>query len=282
MTRSPIPSGPWQKCGGWRSGRRFALLILVLAATTPTACGPPQVELEETYAGVEGDAVFDHSVLSRLLAQHVDAEGLVDYTALADDSDELDGYVASLADAPFDEMGRDERLAFLIDAYNAFTLRLILDHYPIDSIKSIPADQRWDAVRWKLPDGTFSLNQIEHQLIRPNFREPRAHFALVCAAIGCPILRREAYTGAMLEEQLEEQARSTNTSERWVRYEPGDGVIRLTRLYDWYGNDFEQVAGSVLAFVARYRDDLAADLAAGHEPGIEFLDYDWSLNGQSP
>lgn len=262
--------------------RRFtrSILLLALATAAPAACGPPRVQLEETYANVDGDAVFDHSIFSRLLSEHVDGEGRVDYAALGTESDDLDGYIASLAEAPLERMGRDERLAFLIDAYNAFTLRLILDHYPIDSIKSIPADQRWDAVRWKLPQGTVSLNQIEHELIRPNFREPRVHFALVCAAVGCPILRREAYTGARLEEQLEDQARSTNTSDRWVRYRKGDETIRLTRLYDWYGSDFEQVASSVLGFVARYRDDLATDLAAGHEPRIRFLDYDWSLNRQ--
>ncbi len=259
-----------------RSAAPVVVPLLLVAA----ACGPPQVELEETYAGLEGDAVFDHSTFDRLLATHVDTEGLVDYAALAEGSGALDRYVASLARAPFDDMGRDERLALLINAYNAFTLRLILDYYPIDSIRSIPAAERWEAERWELPTGTFSLNQIEHELIRPNFREPRIHFALVCAAIGCPVLRQEAYTGAALEEQLEEQTRATHSKERWVRYERGAEVIHLTRLYDWYGGDFEQVAGSVLAYVARYRDDLAADLAAGHEPEIEFLDYDWSLNDQ--
>ncbi|MDX1643875.1 MAG: DUF547 domain-containing protein, partial [Thermoanaerobaculia bacterium] len=245
---------------------RSASLVVLLLLPIAAGCGPPQVELEETYAGLEGDAVFDHSAFDRLLATHVDTAGLVDYAALAEDSSALDRYVASLAEAPFDDMGRDERLALLINAYNAFTLRLILDYYPVDSIRSIPASERWEAERWELPTGTFSLNQIEHELIRPNFREPRIHFALVCAAIGCPILRQEAYTGAALEEQLEEQTRFTHSRERWVRYERGAEVIHLTRLYDWYGGDFEQVAGSVLAYVARYRDDLAADLAAGHEP----------------
>lgn len=255
-----------------------ALLALALLGAAAVACGPPQVDLEETYADLEGDAVFDHSAFSRLLAEHVDAEGRVDYGALADHSDALDDYVASLAAAPWEEMGRDERLALLINAYNAFTLRLILDHYPIDSIKSIPADERWEAERWELPTGRFSLNQIEHEIIRPNFREPRIHFALVCAAVGCPVLRREAYTGPRLDRQLEEQARFTHAHEGWVRYQRGAEVIRLTRLYDWYGGDFEQVAGSVLAYVAQYRADLATDLAAGHEPQIRFLDYDWSLN----
>lgn len=255
-------------------------LVLASLLVAAAACGPPQVELEETYAGLEGDAVFDHSAFGRLLAEHVDADGLVDYRALSANSDALDRYIDSLAEAPFDDMGRDERLALLINAYNAFTLRLILDYYPIDSIRSIPSDERWEAVRWELPDGTFSLNEIEHERIRPNFREPRIHFALVCAALGCPILRQEAYSGARLEEQLEQQTRFTHSSERWVRYERGAEIIHLTRLYDWYAGDFEQVAGSAVAYVARYRDDLATDLAAGHEPEIRFLDYDWSLNAQ--
>ena len=123
--------------------------------------------------------------------------------------------------APIDELGRDERLALLINAYNAFTLRLILDHYPVASITDIPADQRWDAVRWRLAGETYSLNQIEHELVRPNFREPRIHFALVCAAVGCPPLRTEAYTGELLEEQLEGQTRYSHAHDRWLRYRTG-------------------------------------------------------------
>ncbi len=264
----------------------IALVIAVLAVVLPGGLrglvarwfGPPQVELAETHAGESGQATFDHSDFDRLLAAHVDDEGYVDYAALAADTSSLDAYIAVLAEAPFDALGRDAKLALLINAYNAFTLRLILDHYPVDSIKDIPAAQRWDAVRWTVAGGTWSLNQIEHELIRPNFREPRIHFALVCAAIGCPVLRTEAYTGERLEEQLEDQTLFTHDSLRWVRYRAGAETIELTSLYDWYRGDFEQVAGTVLDYVARHDEALASDLANGYRPEIRFLDYDWSLN----
>ena len=127
---------------------------------------------------------------------------------------------------------------------------------------------------------TVSLNQIEHEQIRPAFKEPRIHFALVCAAVGCPPLRREAYSADRIEEQLEAQARYVHTHGRWFHLDPGGKVLRLTRLYDWYGSDFEQVSGSVLRFAARYSPALQAELEAGREPRIEFLDYDWSLNSR--
>jgi Protein of unknown function, DUF547 len=240
--------------------------------------GPPQVALTESYEATQGEATFDHSTFDGLVSTYVDDAGYVDYEGLAADTSALDAYIASLADAPFDALGRDAKLGLLINAYNAFTLRLILDHYPVDSIKDIPSAERWEAVRWNVAGGTWSLDQIEHQLIRGNFREPRIHFALVCAAVGCPPLRNEAYVGERIDEQLESQTVYTHSHDRWLRYEPGADTIGLTSLYDWYGGDFVQVAGSVLAFVARYDEDLARELAAGHEPKIRFLDYDWSLN----
>jgi hypothetical protein len=252
----------------------------ILRSALTRLFGPPQVELAETHAGAQGKAVFDHADFDRLLSQHVDGDGLVDYASLNAQAAELDAYIARLEAAPFEELGRDERLALLINAYNAFTLRLILDHYPTESIRDIPDKQRWDAVRWSVAGGVYSLSQIEHELVRPNFREPRIHFALVCAAIGCPPLRTEAYEGARLEEQLAGQTSFTHDNDRWVRYERGADALQLTSLYDWYGDDFKQVAGSVIEFVAAQRPDLAADLEAGHEPKIRFLSYDWSLNVQ--
>jgi hypothetical protein len=242
--------------------------------------GPPRVELAESFGDESGGATFDHSRFDTLLAGHVDADGFVDYAGLTTEVAELDAYIASLADAPLEELGRDERLALLINAYNAFTLRLILDHYPLASIKDIPAARRWEDARWRLGGQAHSLDQIEHRLIRPNFREPRIHFALVCAAVGCPPLRAEAYSGARLEEQLDEQARYTHAHDRWLRYRPRGATIELTSLYDWYRGDFEQVAGSILAYAARYDERLARDLAEGHQPRVRFLDYDWSLNEQ--
>lgn len=241
--------------------------------------GPPKATLHEAYANTPTGAVFDHSAFDAVLKAHVSATGgFVDYGALKQDAGGLDGYIAAIGKADVDTLGRDERLAFLINAYNAFTLRLILDHYPVDSIKDIPSDQRWDAKRWTIAGGTYSLNQIEHELIRPKFAEPRVHFALVCAAIGCPPLRSEAYTGSRLEEQLSDQSRYVHSHARWFRLDEAKGELSLTALYDWYGGDFTQKASSVVAYAAQYSPDLVRLINAGKEPRVTFLDYSWKLN----
>jgi uncharacterized membrane protein YdjX (TVP38/TMEM64 family) len=176
--------------------------------------GPPRVTLREAYATKPDGPAFDHSAYDKLVKAHVAPGGWVDYEGLKKDAEHLDSYLRSLADALFDDLGRDQKLALLLNAYNAFTLRLILDYYPVDSIRSIPAEKRWDAKRWQIGGYTWGLNQIEHEQIRPKFREPRVHFALVCAAIGCPPLRSEAYTADRLEEQLEDQARYVHGHKR--------------------------------------------------------------------
>lgn len=242
--------------------------------------GPPATKLQEQFAHAKGTARFDHSLLDGLLRRHVDAGGLVDYDALAGESSQLDEYLQAVASAQTSDLGRDERLALLLNAYNAFTLRLILDHQPLDSIHDIPGAQRWDDVRWNFAGQTFSLNQLEHEQIRPNFKEPRIHFALVCAAVGCPPLRSEAYLAERLEDQLQAQTMYVHTHARWFRYDASAQRVQLTQLYNWYGGDFEQVAGSVLEHAAKYVPDLKRALASGRQPEVEFLDYDWALNRQ--
>jgi hypothetical protein len=241
--------------------------------------GPPVVAMAEVHTGSsEGATTFDHSALGALLAAHVDADGRVDYAGLEGRREELRGYLAAVGTADPQALGRDELLALLINAYNAFTLELILEHYPVGSIRDIPEDRRWKAQRWTIGGESHSLDRIEHERIRGEFREPRIHFALVCAAEGCPPLRAEAYVGARLDAQLDDQMRRVHGDRRWIRYEPGAERIELTALYEWYAGDFEQVAPSVLDYVARYRDDLAGDLAGGHVPAVRYLEYDWSLN----
>jgi len=241
--------------------------------------GPPRVTLAESYQPNPDGPTFDHSTFDGLLQTHVSAEGgWVDYGGLADGVDALDRYITALADAPVDQMGRDQRLALLINAYNAFTLRLILDHAPLASIRDIPPAERWEATRWTVGGHTWSLSQIEHERIRPHFADPRIHFALVCAAVGCPPLRNEAYRAERLDAQLDDQARYVHTHDRWFEFDsPGD-ALQLTSLYDWYGSDFAQSAGSAVAFAARYSPSLARALDDGRRPVVRFLDYDWSLN----
>jgi uncharacterized membrane protein YdjX (TVP38/TMEM64 family) len=242
------------------------------------ALGPAPVSSAEAYAFAPGVASFDHSRFDALLRTHVDAEGLVDYAGLKGAHAELDAYIGSLAAAPFENLARDEKLALLINAYNAFTLRLVLDHWPLASIRDIPTEQRWDARRWRLAGETLSLNQIEHERIRPRFQEPRIHFALVCAARGCPPLRPEAYTGARLESQLLDQARRVHSDGRWLRFDPSTGELRLTELYKWYGSDFRRVAASVSEYVALHAPPVRSALDAGRRVEILWIPYDWSLN----
>jgi uncharacterized membrane protein YdjX (TVP38/TMEM64 family) len=241
--------------------------------------GPPSVTLAEKYEEKPGPKI-DHGVFDTLLRKHVDEQGRVDYVGLKQHAAQLDAYIATLGTAPVAELGRNERLALLINAYNAFTLRLILDHAPLKSIKDIPAEQRWDAKRWLLGGETVSLTQIEHEMIRPNFREPRIHFALVCAAKGCPPLRNEAFTAEKLDEQLESQTRYVHSHAAWFQFDPKQNVLKLTSLYKWYGDDFRQVSGSVPAFAAQYSDELKRALDAGQPVREEFMDYDWSLNAK--
>ena len=245
--------------------------------------GPPRATLTEAYDRKPDGPTFDHAAFDELLKDHVDDNGWVDYAALAEDAKKLDGYISALAGAPFDEMSRNERLALLINAYNAFTLRLILDYWDdgkLQSIMKIPAAKRWDDRRWKVGSHLWSLNQIEHEQIRPKFVEPRVHFALVCAAASCPILRNEAYHADRIDQQLEDQARYAHSHDRWLRFDAERNVVNLTPLYDWYHGDFEQVAGGVLEYAARYSPQLKEAIDAGRAPRIKWLEYDWKLNSK--
>lgn len=282
------PAWPWPTL----ANAAAALLLLASAAwatarqdavqrTVERFLGvPPKVAAVEAYQPRPGGPTFDHSTLSGLLEKHVDSAGWVDYQGLQNHTAELQQYLDRLADAPFEQLGRDEKLALLINAYNAFTLQLILEHYPLESIRDIPQQKRWEAERWQVGRHTWSLNQIEHEQIRPKFREPRIHFALVCAAVGCPPLRTEAYTGKRLEEQLTDQADYVHSHPRWFRFDPEREVVQLTKLYDWYRGDFTQQTASVLDYAARFSPELREALEAGRRPDIQWLKYDWRLNSQ--
>lgn len=235
--------------------------------------GPPSAPMQERYAD-SGQATADHSAFDALLREHVHGLG-VDYAGLKTDERALDAYIADLGALSFGALSRDEKLAALINAYNAFTLKLIVEHAPQDSIKDIPSSERWDAVRWTFAGQAVSLSALEHDWLRTRFVEPRIHFAINCASVGCPPLRAEAYSGALLEAQLEEQARLLHATDRWLRIE--GGVVHLTPLYLWYADDFTQVAGNSLAYAARYRPELADGPWR-----IAWQSYDWSLNGAMP
>jgi hypothetical protein len=283
------PSTSHQASKSPKVGRWTVLVVAIVAMATIAAFlpfenliarffGPPRVELKEAYANNASGPSFDHSAFDTLLQRYVDADGWVDYIGLKTNVAELDQYLESVAAAPLEAMGRDAKLALLINAYNASTLKLILDHQPINSIQDIPDEERWDAVRWNIGGNLWSLNQIEHEQIRPKFVEPRVHFALVCAALSCPPLRNEAFTTTRLEQQLQKQAQYVHDHATWFKYDPDASTASLTKLYSWYGDDFTQVAGSPLEFASRYSPPLERTLADGMTPAIEWLPYEWDLN----
>ncbi len=275
----------------WGATVTFGIAVVLLAAAGTAwlqrdairaRLGPPTVVLAEAYQDTGQDTAppFDHSVFDTLLRKHVDGDGWVDYQGLDTDAARLDAYLEAVAAAPFDRMSRDEKLALLINAYNAATLRLILDFRPLESIKDIPAAKRWDHRRWVVGGRTMSLNDIEHEEIRPKFKEPRIHFALVCAAVGCPILGNEAFVAERLDAQLDARMRYAHTHDRWLEFDADSGVLRLTKLYDWYGGDFTQSGDTVEAYAAQYAPTLEQALDAGRRVKIRWLAYDWDLNGR--
>ena len=208
-----------------------------------------------------------HAGFDALLKKHV-SNGLVDYVGLKKDAVALDGYVQSLAavsKGEFKAWTRDERLSFLINLYNAVTLKIILSHHPLKSIKNINGGSGpWKDALVPLFGKTTTLDALENEVIRPEFKEPRIHFALVCAAIGCPPLRKGAFTATALETQLSEQAKTFLSQ---VEKNRRDGsTFYLSPIFDWYGKDFP---GGPAKWVAPW---------LGNGSSIKFTEYDWSLN----
>ena len=245
--------------------------------------GASESQAAATGEGEQGGATFDHAPFDALLSAHVNQDaGRVDYKGLKKEEAALDAYLETIASADLDALSQEERFAFLINAYNAYTLKLILQNYP--GIKSI-RDQKepWKQESWEVAGETVSLDTIEHERLRPTYKDPRIHFAVNCASIGCPPLRKEAYVASKLDEQLEAAARETLQNERYVKVK--GGKLHVTALMDWYGDDFvnpewEPAAQTLPEFVAKYaRDDVKAFIKEKDDkPKVSFLDYDWKLN----
>jgi hypothetical protein len=259
-------------------------------------------------AGAQAPAGFDHShaAWTALLKKHVlETDGgrasRVRYAGFAADRAALEAYLASLervSEAEFRAWTRAQRMAFLINAYNAHTVAKVLQRYP--DLKSIRDFGRVIGNPFKdrfftLLGRPASLDDVEHGMLRRpgDYDDVRAHYALNCASIGCPMLRAEAYIAARLGEQLEDQARRFLSDRSRNRYDAASGRLQVSRIFDWFAEDwkrgtrnFDQSAApiaSLEAYFARYAALLAADeagrarVAAGRAP-VEFLDYDWTLN----
>ncbi|HWM44520.1 MAG TPA: DUF547 domain-containing protein [Burkholderiales bacterium] len=233
---------------------------------------------------------FDHAhkAWDGLLRKHV---GLIDggkasrldYAAIAQERAALRGYLDGLSrvsEAEFQAWSRPERMAFLINAYNAYTVEKVLTRYP--SLKSI-----WDFGRFfanpfrdpffSLLGGRMSLDTLEHEILRKKYSDPRIHYAVNCASVGCPMLREEAYAAAQLDHQLEEQARRflSDRSRNRLR----DGRLEVSKIFDWFREDFEPLERYLAQHAALLAGDPAEQqLIRERKASLRFLDYDWSLN----
>jgi len=233
-------------------------------------------------------SAFDtnHRAWDKILHAQVRVTGSVttfNYKAVKSDPKGLENYLKSVGDVSFSELqkwGEKDRLAFLINAYNAFTVKLIVDNYPVKSINDLgsPTESPWKKKFFKLFGETTYLDHIEHDLIRAKFSEPRIHFAVVCASKGCPSLRNEAYTARKLEEQLEAGAKSFLNDRGRNRYDPARNKLFLSKIFDWYGDDFKKKDGSVQNFVAPRMGKTSDEQTKIKSATLEWNDYDWSLN----
>lgn len=238
-----------------------------------------------------------HGAWDALLKRHVvgaqgGAASRVNYAGFRAEQAALQAYLdelSSVTQAEYLGWKREQRLAFLVNAYNAFTVKLILTRYPdLTSIKDLGTllSSPWKKEFFTLLGAARSLDGVEHGLIRAPgaFDEPRIHFAVNCASVGCPMLRAEAYAAERLESQLEDAARRFLSDRTRNRFDAASGALQVSKIFDWYGGDFEKSgARSVAGFLARYADLLAdagpgrALVRDGRAP-VRFLDYDWKLN----
>ncbi len=250
------------------------------------------------------DQAFGYNDYTTILGTYVNDQGLVNYKGLKAEGKSLDAFTAALERLDprvYDKWTSREKIAFWINAYNALTLRAIVMHYPIqpsflvslrfpeNSIRQIPGV--WNKLRFGVIGREMTLDEIEHEVLRSEFNEPRIHMALVCAAMGCPPLRDEPYRGDKLDVQLDDQTHRFLQNSLKFRIDQDGGEVYLSPIFKWFGQDFvktystngkftaySKTEGAVLSFVSRYLGKEQYRYLAAGEYDIEYLHYDWSLN----
>ena len=249
-------------------------LLLLLQACSVPSCGSLRVPVSD--ATPPG-----HEAWTQLLQKHVDEEGMVSYKGFQQDRKILKAYLSRLEENPPnpEKWSKEEQLAYWINLYNAFTIELVLEHYPVSSIKDIGSkiqipfvNSPWDINFISIKGEKFDLNNIEHNIIREEFQEPRIHFALVCAAISCPKLQQEAYTAEKLDAQLSDQAKAFLANPSKNKF--GRNEVVISNLFSWYEGDFTK-NGSLIEFLNRYAPEKTAP-----DADVKYMDYNWSLNEQ--
>lgn len=237
-----------------------------------------------------------------VLRNFVDDDGLVDYAGLkvSGEANAIAEEVSRVKETDYDSWTENDRIAFWLNAYNAFTLKLIVDHYPIqpstgknkfpaNSIRQIPG--AWERKKFKALGREVTLDEIEHKILRAEFAEPRVHMALVCAAVSCPKLRREPYNGVQLDAQLGDQARVFLSDLTKFHIDREANEVWASRIFEWFVDDFlpgatkanpRHVAQqkSLAAFASKYLSPEDARYLEAGDYTVKYFEYDWTLNEQ--
>ncbi|MBM9501070.1 DUF547 domain-containing protein [Leptospira sp. 201903071] len=225
-------------------------------------------------------SAFDHthSKFSNELKKYVQ-NGLVDYSAWKVNRTSLDSYLQTLSaveEKEYSSFTNSEKLSFLINAYNAFTIRLILDHHPLKSIKDLGGifSGPWKIEFFTLLGTKKNLDWIEHEKLRKDFQEPRIHFAINCASKGCPPILNESFQASKLEEQLNSVTKKFLSDSKFNRYDMSAKILYLSKIFQWFQSDFTRKNGNLLSFINA--NSGLPPIPASAE--IHYLDYDWNLN----
>lgn len=211
-----------------------------------------------------------HAIFDSLLQKHVTPEGAVNYKGFIQDSTQFNEYLTLLKNNHPNKKNwsKDEQLAYWINAYNAFTIKLIVDNYPVKSITNLEGGKPWDKKWIKLGSKTYSLNNIEHDILRPQFKDARIHFAVNCAAKSCPPVWNKAWTEKNLNGQLERSAKAfiNNTKYNSV----GGSEANISKIFEWYAVDF---GDDIITYLNKYAN---SKVTAG--TAVKYKEYNWALN----
>ncbi|MEM1171644.1 MAG: DUF547 domain-containing protein [Cyanobacteria bacterium P01_H01_bin.35] len=238
---------------------------------------------------------FNYQTYNSILRKYVNPQGLVDYKKLKENRQQLDDFnaaIGAVSPSTYNSWTDSEKIAFLINAYNSLTLESIIDNYPTKSIRRIPGV--WKIRKFDVAGEKMTLDHIEHQVLRKEFNEPGIHVALVCAAISCPQLRREAYTSKQLEKQLDDQAKNFLGNSQGFRIDSQNNAVYFSSIFKWFGQDFEKTYGqnenidglnktetSIVNYARQYVNSDAQKFLANGGYKVKYSNYDWSLNVQN-
>ncbi len=274
----------------------FGTMAIASCSNLPNSSSTPvsSTPVTTTETKIAASQSFDYQDYAEVLQTYVSDQGLVDYSGLQANRQQLDRFNQSLGEvAPetYNSWNEAEQIAFLINAYNAFTLQSIIDQDPLkDSIRDISGV--WNKRTFALAGEQKTLDNIEHDILRKNFNEPRIHVALVCAAMSCPPLLNQPYVPEQLDTQLKNQTAKFVASPHGFRVDRQEKEVYLSSIFKWYGKDFETTYGvddkfdgnskqrAVLNYLTAKLSPEERQYLEQGDYKVKYLDYDWSLNKQ--